>query len=56
MAKKKKGSAKPTTMLDAYKATRKTWGEFSPVTRIKGSKRAENSRKACRGKVRPSST
>lgn len=53
MTKKKNGSAKkPYTMLDAYQATRKTWGSFSPVTRIKGSKKAKDSKKACRGKVK----
>uniref|UniRef100_A0A7C4M3N7 Uncharacterized protein n=1 Tax=candidate division CPR3 bacterium TaxID=2268181 RepID=A0A7C4M3N7_UNCC3 len=51
MAKgKKKHAKKSLNFVEAAMSVRKTWGSFSPVTRVKGSKKARNSKRACRGK------
>jgi len=52
MAKKKKDGKKLSTFIDAALSIRRTWGSFSPITHIKGSKKAEDSKRACRGKAK----
>lgn len=54
MAKRKRKDAKKAvSFAEAAMSVRKTWGGFSPVTRVKGSKKAQQSRKACRGRSKP---
>lgn len=55
MSKKKKNKKKnqPASAVEVYQGIRKEWPKgFSPVTRVKGDKRKQNSKTACRGNIK----